>query len=233
MIINNYNLESAKINEFSIHLLNMVPKVHLSSFINYTGERHFMPYTGKRSGPGGYVLANNTMYLAAGIPRLSHEIAHLVEMSKPKRWTQIDFGFPEVKSDYEPGYVYFVRETRVRCIEHILLDFDFKSKLTPVIPKMKIPFGKHPAPKKDFLESLFPRITNINFPIKKFNSYISFSAFLESIYDTTKKKYDKDRIEHDWKIRIDYIKNFMETEEHLIQSPKLISKHNSDVTFEV
>ena len=142
----------------------------------------------------GYLPSKTLIKIPAEIPRISHQIAHMVEI-KTERCIFPDWGFEELTDDILKNnpFAKVARECRVLAIEkHIrptcrdgvhLITNNFWWN-TPV--KEAIPFGRF----KD---------------IKDVENWAGL------ITENTFKRWNLDRVEEEWKSRLNYIANWMES----------------------
>jgi hypothetical protein len=140
------------------------------------------------------------------IPKLSHQIAHMVEMNNFSRCVQHDWNFgtiDKMTSDKFSTKFYvaaMLREIRVRAIDHHISDVPFirgKFKLGGAawrptdIPIKSFPFGRF-KDQKDFIE------------------------FCSALEERTYNAWSKEKVRVEWIKRLDYIRNWMETIEDKI-----------------
>lgn len=146
--------------------------------------------------------------------RLEHQICHMVEMQDLQRCLLPNWGFtsPLSKTIYsedpkrkdklirkeqlivskEHLYRALARETRVRSIEKLISNSSYLLLNNPIwidMVKCSLPFGK-------------------------FTSTSDVGDWLDSITESTSKIWNLDRIEFEWKTRIDYISNHLESKNY-------------------
>ncbi len=142
----------------------------------------------------GFIPRKDMICIATGLPAASHEIAHMVEMTNPKRWTIQDWGMKlHVDSFSARGFFAALsRETRVRAIQR---------HMDPTIP-----VG---AP----LNNPFCWVRRDVLPFGRFKTYEDVIAWVKDLHEKTYAAWSLDRIRHEWEIRINYIRHWMETKE--------------------
>ncbi len=123
---------------------------------------------------------------------LHHQVSHMIEMQNLNRCLKDDWGLSFFMKEFskEQRIIAFVRECRVRAIEAVLQNKTLDETIY-----------HHP---------LLDRDLNRIIPFKKFKTEKEFREWHSHIFETTYKKYSYDRIEHDWKKRIDFIANHIE-----------------------
>ncbi len=136
----------------------------------------------------GYAIRHGVIHFSTLMPSLSHEIAHMVEMKTEKRWIQNDWGFSlDLNHTWMP---ILIRETRVRAIQ------------------------AHMNRQRQIYENEFV-FDNVKYPLTKFKSRPELVEYLQAMSERTQKAWSPDRIEHEWKIRVAYIRNHMETKKEV------------------
>lgn len=141
-----------------------------------------------------YIPTKQTIFIPYSFPNIGHEIAHMVEMKDYSRCIKTDWGFldPEksVKSN-KPNRIIAAaaREIRVRAIESI-----FSNNVTKI--------GKNQI----WIEAIYGIL-----PYGKFDTFKDFLDWEEDLHNKTIKAWNADRIETEWKSKLDYIHNWMET----------------------
>lgn len=143
-----------------------------------------------------YFVDSQHIYLTYDLPRISHQIAHMLELNNPRRWVMDDWGFKTFDlGDLKISNAYFmravVREIKVRAIERHIQD-------CPVLINNK-------AWVKEIQERL---------PFVKFKFYTEFLLWHDYLTQQTFNQWNKDRIRKEWKIRIDYIHQWMDQQTH-------------------
>jgi hypothetical protein len=179
------------IGAFPRSLLKMEPRIRVHAMADDVEENKFM-----------FVTKTN-FHIPHGFPPIEHEIAHMVEMKDPARWTLPDLGmaiFP--KGDPSPKMMFaaMAREIRVRAIQLHL------------IPEDQYSDGNH--------RTLFNILNNEHAwggwartmtPFGRFKNYQDVWDWANGMRERTFNAWNKDRIVHEWKIRLNHIQNWMET----------------------
>jgi hypothetical protein len=144
----------------------------------------------------GYIPSKDKLLIPYDFPRASHEIAHMVEMNNPERWTKTDWGFPKIdnfmRGSANGFFAAFAREIRVKAIEdHIRTEPRCTEKDTDHMywgpeAKKKLPFGR-------------------------FKTFQDLEVWADDLREKTFKAWSPERIEAEWDIRLEHIQNWMET----------------------
>lgn len=189
---NNYSGED----KFTQELLNMLPAYFLHGGVLTTRNT---PVFFKDNDIVGYGIRNGIVYIPVDRPiSLEHEIAHFVEIPI-RRVTKDDFGIANLGKivNNMPKYVGFTgiaRENRVRTIENILVGYNGRSKSRVESNKAwEEAVG-------DFKNSKF-KFTNMN----------QVYDWERQIINSTLRTWNKERIHFEFKLRANYIKEFIET----------------------
>lgn len=215
-----------KLSNFAVHLLSLDKRIELFDVAGDMSD--FFTNT-------AYIVNKNNILFAAQIPYASHEIAHMVEMSDFNRCLKSDWGFQDWSSEKvinnTPDNTFFkgiVRELKVRGIQRRIdntKNFSYNNLLNLIEPR--IPYGKFNKVSSECKQNICnfdvnkPRI-----PYQKFNKIHkdckknicdfclnkkSIIDWMISINETSFKQYNLDRIEHEWKNKLNFIFNWMET----------------------
>lgn len=166
---------------FAKELLNMFPNVIISTFSWIKDDRIT-----------AYEPNKNHILLAAHVPSISHEIAHMVEMNKFSRLVQDDWGLPNSNLlDCKSSFLFaaLARETRVRAIESFLNG------------------------RKEFNNNYWFNVANTHLPFGKFKVLFDIQYWVEDMWERTIKIWSKDRIYTEWVKRVEYIRNWQESNE--------------------
>lgn len=143
----------------------------------------------------GYIPRKDMICIPYVLPSADHEIAHMVEMKNPERWTLPDLGMrhPRLGMKTAEGiFAALAREVRVRAIQ---------SHMTPSLNNPRFP-EKHPYWEDEVTKRL---------PFGRFKSPETLFDWAENLYKRTHSAWNLDRIRHEWEIRINHIQNWMET----------------------
>lgn len=135
---------------------------------------------------------NNVVFCAGFTPRLSHEVAHFLEMEGLQRLTMDDFGinsptaFPTTNVGF---YKALVRETRVFAIQDLLRR------------------NSHPIIRMNWTTKALSHI-----PYGRFRHIRDVKSWFSDLYQRTYKSWNKERVQFEWERRINYLRDWMETE---------------------
>lgn len=197
-------------NKFISHLLGMDKRIYAYDMLK-------TPLRPNEELPAYVVTKDRIAIPGFSIPEFEHEIAHFVEMNNFQRLLLPDFGMESFVGNKEPrGAKLFAavsREIRVRTIAVIIKDrfsnppYSFTESIInhPAWGdwmKQSLPFGKF---------DIFPNtgcLKLLDTPDKESNKLVQW---IETLYQTTLKKWNLQRIEHEWKVRLEFIQNWMET----------------------
>lgn len=142
--------------------------------------------SGKEVG-SAYLPTKESIHIGSGIlPRLSHEIGHLLEERRSEKWVAPNFGlqFSPIGSGF---FRALSRETRVTAIEAIITNRDY-DKL-----------------------SAWTNYGNRYLHTTPFQTYNRLDEWHKDYYSKIKSQWSIDRIHHEWAKRVEYITNWMET----------------------
>jgi len=163
----------------------------VSQFNNFIYTENIM--MDKNGNPVGYYPSKDYVFMTLYPPHIYHEISHILEFKESEfhRLTMPDFGFSNGSFGFKNSSNYIkavARESRVRGIQSV---FDKRSNF-----KNDLYFEQKMS---KYLEG------------SKFSSMKEVEKWADSIVVSTAKKWSMDRIEHEWQIRMDYIKNWQES----------------------
>lgn len=162
-----------------------------------------------------FVVTKDIIHIPYILPAVEHEIAHAVEMTDKSRWLLPDWGMKmePFKSDslsflpfmkikrLTPRMMFAAmsREVRVRAIQlHMLPESEHNNKKSSLYnilnnivwgdwAKEMVPFGR------------------------RFKTYQDVNAWVNDLREKTFRAWSKDRIIHEWSIRLNYYQEWMET----------------------
>lgn len=137
-----------------------------------------------------YIPTKNGIIMPTCMPTIDHEIAHIVEMNDITRIVKPDLGLNMGFKNSESHSEFFcvvAREAKVRAIQTSM--------------------GYKPIRIKD--HGGFD--VQAHLPYGRFQSYKNFLEWEEHLHTSTVKAWGKDRVMSEWKTRLDYIHNWMET----------------------
>lgn len=144
-----------------------------------------------------YFLTKEHIYIPYRLPSASHEIAHMVEMKDLDRCLLPDWGLKaftnKVKVSDKLFFAAFAREIRIRAIDNLIHGFSNPVSITNHV------YWFHEACKR--------------IPFGRFKDNKDIVAWADDLSLKTFIAWSFDRVEHEWKIRLDHIRNWMETRE--------------------
>jgi len=195
-----YTVDTVKdLSPFAHSLLSMEPRFRLYDMIgDFVEDR-------------GYIPTKSALYLPYGFPGIEHEIAHMVEMSYGNRLVKLDWGFQDIKTyskamrggaNHKGTFQALAREARVRGIQDIMDGVHANRGVSDNHFNM---VKYNPVWKDAVVKAL---------PFGKFKSIEEVIDWWDHIYVNAYVNWNLDRIRHEWVIRLDYIRNWMETTLH-------------------
>lgn len=144
----------------------------------------------------GYIPNKDIVYFAYNLPAIGHEIAHMVEMQDIKRCIIDDWALSSSsleKKNNRNLFRSFVREFRVWTIESRI--FNPSLKELKELPNKKL-----------WLDDVERRL-----PYGRFETKSHLDDWMWHFQTTTFQSYPIDRVINDWNVRVDFIKNWMES----------------------
>ena len=140
-------------------------------------------------------------------PRLSHQIAHMLEMTDETRQIKVDWGLRNCSKFKSPEglIIATAREVRVRAIEnHICakksMVFDEKENRWIKANLFRLTENKNWM---TLLEDILP--------YGRFKTMQDVKDWINTISETTYKEWNINRIDETWKKRVDVLRNWMES----------------------
>jgi hypothetical protein len=180
----------AGVEGFILSLMEMDPRIKDYSFYEDVEEKV------------GYIPTKKQIMFPVDFPRGTHQISHIVEMNNFSRLTKKDWGMktPEIhqKGWQSPGgfFAAMARKIRVRAIE------------------------LHMQPKDNHPKSTMYNITNNPYWDEESRARLHFGRFKSpkdikhwsnDLREKTSNAWSLDRIRHEWEIRLDYLRDWMES----------------------
>lgn len=179
-----------RLKPFTYHLLGMEPRIRLHEFLDDLDDENF------------FTITKEHIYSPYQFPPIEHEICHLLEMRNEKRWllsnqgmeTYTDLNLISAKSFFAG----LARELRVRAIQLHMMpeELDNKNGCVYNILNNQLTWGQYAA---------------LHLPFGRFKTYQDVEDWAGLIREKTYKAWSQDRIVHEWKIRLDYIRDYMES----------------------
>lgn len=147
-----------------------------------------------------YIPTRNYILMSFNLPRIEHQIAHMVDISV-ERTVIPDFGFGKfsetISKHHSPkakNKAYFaatIRELRVRTIQLHIYDGEFNIDL-------------------DYAMAFDPKdVDESRFPFGKFKTKQDFINHCKNLAERTYNNWNKDKIEHEWNVRLNFIREQM------------------------
>lgn len=133
----------------------------------------------------------------------AHEIAHMVEMQNYKRCLLPDWGMHAGPKKNTPSeyFAMLARETRVRAIEMIIAPFSCEKE-------------KQSSTRYDiFNNPYFGSELKKMIPFGRFKNAQEVKDWTYALRDRTLRDWSRERIFEEWKNKLDYIRDWMETSE--------------------
>lgn len=149
----------------------------------------------------GFFVTRDNIFIPYVLPKIEHDISHLLELRNSKRWTMVDWGMPRFEKDViSPGpfFAALCREIRTRAIQ----------------------LHMEPEAMGDMNNTTYNQLANQYWtgmvkkllPFGRFQTYQDVECWLGSLREGTYKAWCQDRIVHEWKVRLNHIQNWMETQ---------------------
>jgi hypothetical protein len=205
-------LRDRKENDFCLSLIEMDSRIKVYNMFGYeewnsttakyvvvagrdlVGTKMSNP---KYGGDLGYIPEKERLLIPTDLPLLQHEIAHIVEMTNFDRLLLNDLGMPlngvmkKFQTNSKYTFAALSRETRVEAIQSIIMDepdFRFQKYITNPVwdPKKHLPFGR-------------------------FKTVEDIGEWVQDIHEKTRKAWTKERVRYEWIERLNFIRNWMET----------------------
>lgn len=148
----------------------------------------------------GFFVTKRHIFIPYQLPKIEHDIAHLLELRNPKRWTMVDWGMPRFETDrikHGPFFAALCREARTRAIQLHLEPEAMGDERNTTFNQLANPYWS------DMTERLLP--------FGRFKSMKDVRCWMGDMRERTYKAWSLDRVVHEWTVRLDYIRNWMET----------------------
>jgi hypothetical protein len=191
-------------NSLAYTLLSMEPRIRLCDWIQHlkVGKEDLSDLPQYKD-IVGYLPTKDYLYFTVVI-RIEHQIAHLLEMNNLDRCVQMDYGFENFsKIIYshtppkpKPLFAALSREIRVGSIQSY-----FKSN-----PQL------HQENQEVLLNDFWKNFVKSSLPFGRFNSLQDVIEWGEHLKSQTYKAWSVDRIHHEWSIKLNHLRNWMETQ---------------------
>lgn len=170
------------------------------SLLNVDSRIRVCPFYGDVEENKGFFVTKQHIFIPYELPKIEHDIAHLLELKNSKRWTMVDWGMPRFDADYikpRPFFAALSREIRTRAIQLYMEPKAYGDMKSTTFNQLANPYWYGMAEKL--------------LPFGRFNSMQDVESWLGHVRECTYSAWCKDRIVHEWNIRLDHIRNWMET----------------------
>jgi hypothetical protein len=148
----------------------------------------------------GFFVTKSNIFIPYVLPKVEHDIAHMVELRNPKRWTMADWGMPRFDDrNIKPGpfFAALSREARTRAIQLYLEPEAVGNEEHTTFNQLANPYWR------DMAKSLLP--------FGRFQSMKDVECWVGDLRERTYRAWSLDRIVHEWTVRLNHIQNWMET----------------------
>lgn len=172
----------------------------VTSLLNVEPRIRVCPLYGDVEEDKGFFVTKDHIFIPYELPKVEHDIAHLLELKNSKRWTLPDWGMPRFDRDnIKPGsfFAALSREIRTRAIQLHMEPKAMGNENDTTYNQLANPYWY------DMTKKLLP--------FGRFKSMKDVECWLGHQRECTYKAWCLDRIVHEWNVRLDYIRNWMET----------------------
>lgn len=179
-----------KFSPFINSLLSMDKRIHVCALFGDVEDNK------------GFFITKNHIFIPYELPKIEHDLAHLVEMNASRRWTMPDWGLPRFEKDNVPPAQVFAalsRECRTRAIQLHMETF----------PSEEVKFKS--TEWSQLNNSYWANLVKSVLPFGRFKTYRDVEEWNAMLRERTFKAWSLDRIRHAWEIRLNHIQNWMET----------------------
>ena len=148
----------------------------------------------------GFFVTKSHIFIPHQLPKIEHDISHLLELRNSKRWTLPDWGMPRFNDatiKCGPFFAALCREVRTRAIQLHLEPETIGNETSTTWNQLANPYWS------DMTERLLP--------FGRFKCMKDVKCWMGDLRERTYQAWSLDRIDHEWKVRLDHIRNWMET----------------------
>lgn len=174
----------------------------VNSLLSMDKRIRLCPLFGDVEEDKGFFITKKHIYIPYSLPKVEHDLAHLVEMNAPRRWTMPDWGLPRFEKDVMPAGQVFAalsRECRTRAIQLHMETF--------------------PSEEAKFKSTSWSQLNNFYWadlvksvlPFGRFKNYRDVEDWNAMLRERTFKAWSLERIRHAWEVRLNHIQHWMET----------------------
>lgn len=181
--------ETGRLTPFLSHLLQMEPRIRL------------YPFFGDVEKDKGFFVTRDHIYIPYQLPMVEHDIAHLVELTNPTRWTLPDWGmrrFDEPKPTSGALFAAFAREVRTRAIQLHLVKFNNEKAL------------RESTSYSQLNNPYWVACLQGSCPFGRFKAYRDVEDYNGFLRERVFQSWNLDRIEATWKQRLVHLQHWME-----------------------
>lgn len=182
------NPQTLELAPFVKHLCGMDSRIRVCAFYGDVEEDK------------GFFVTKSNVFIPYVLPKIEHEIAHLVELRNPKRWTMKDWGMPRFEKDTIKRNVFFAalsREVRTRAIQLHMQPNSIGNEKDSAYNQLA--------------NSYWADMAGRLFPYGRFKSMQDLKCWMDDLRERTYRAWSLDRIEQEWKFRLNHISHWMET----------------------
>lgn len=187
-IHNAMNPQLLDMNPFIKHLFSMESRIRVYNLYGDVEDNK------------GFFVTKSHIFLPYQLPKIEHDVSHLLELRNPKRWTMVDWGMPRFNDNTikcSPFFAALSRETRTRAIQ---LHFEPEA----IGDEKSTTFNQ-------LANSYWLDMTQRFLPFGRFKCMKDVHCWMGELRDRTYQAWSLDRIDHEWKVRLNHIQNWMET----------------------
>lgn len=172
----------------------------------------------------GYIPSKETLYIAEGLPSIDHEIAHMLEMRDFNRLTKVDLG---LESPFDRNAKFTIkesaffaasaREARVVAIQSVInaiesihsIDHRLDTYTRNISISVRALGGRKLTNNIIWENKCIDFLKNNQYG--RFKTSYDYVQWIDDIHEKTVKAWTKDRIIVEFKNRLNFINNWMET----------------------
>lgn len=150
----------------------------------------------------GLVFRKDFIFIPYVLPSLPHEIGHILEMKDKSRWVKDDLGMPMMTNLKNPAIFYrsMARDFRARAIQ-LRLGSNDPNVIKNHVEKQTI----------DSYEGSWFLAARDLLPYGRFRNTKDVADWANTFMLTTFNEWTEEKIRHEWSLRIDHYKEWMET----------------------
>jgi hypothetical protein len=196
-----------ELNPFVEFLFSLEPRIRVHSFELIEGS-YKMSKDREHKQAIFYAVSKDHIHIPYSFPDEAHEVAHMVEMRDPSRWTLPDWGLKldgNLESIDRQVFAWMAREVRVRAIQLHMMGAD-KPKIS------------HPTLYNILNNGCWKDSAQRNLSYGRFKTMKDVEDWVLDLREKTFNDWSKDRIITEWVKRLDYIRDEMESASHSTQA---------------